>query len=160
MQRMYSLVLLLHSYVRWLVLIAGILAVVRALGAMSSGRSWDSGDDGISRLFTGSLDLQMLMGLLLYAVLSPFTTEAFGDMGAAMRNPQLRFWVVEHLFGMVVAVALAHIGWARIKRSSAGGERRHRQALIFYGLAMLMILLTIPWPGLLNGRPLLRGILE
>lgn len=141
---MYGIVLIIHSWLRWAVLAAGIAAVARG-GAR---------DSSTGRWFTILLDVQMLIGLLLYFVLSPFTTAALDDFGAAMKNPQLRFFAVEHVFGMVIAIALAHIGAGKIKKAQA--ERRARLAMIFYGLALVAILASIPWPGMPAGRLLFR----
>ena len=142
---MYGLVLLVHSWLRWAVLAAGLAAAFRGGARESSAGKW----------FTILLDVQIVLGLLLYFVLSPFTKSALGDFGAAMRNSQLRFFAVEHVFGMVIGVALAHIGRAKIRKASA--DRRPRLALIFYGLALLAILASIPWPGMPAGRPLFRA---
>ena len=141
---MYPLVLLVHSWLRWGVLAAGLAAAL-------SGRSRD---DTAGKWFTILLDVQILLGLLLYFVLSPFTTAALADFGAAMGNSQLRFFAVEHVFGMVIGTALAHVGRARIRKAPI--ERRGRLALIFYGLALVAILVSIPWPGMPAGRPLFR----
>jgi hypothetical protein len=141
---MYGLVLLIHSWLRWAVIGAGVYAVVRG-GAR---------DGAAGRWFTIVLDVQILLGLLLYFVLSPFTRDALTDFGAAMGSPQLRFWAVEHVVGMVIGTALAHIGRARVRK--AAPERRARVAAIFYGLALLAILIAIPWPGMPAGRPFVR----
>jgi predicted membrane channel-forming protein YqfA (hemolysin III family) len=74
-----------------------------------------------------------------------------------MRNGPLRFFVVEHPFGMVVSLALAHIGRARLKRATDSGVR-HRTALIFFGLSLLVMMASIPWPAMPAGRPLFRGV--
>ena len=72
-----------------------------------------------------------------------------------MKTPQLRFWAVEHLSLMIAAIpVLAHVGRARAKR--AGGVRAHRLTVIFFGLALVAIMLGIPWPGTEQGRPLVR----
>jgi hypothetical protein len=153
---MYNAALALHSLLRWLVLLLGLLVVARAFSGRSSGRPWSRADDLAISSFIGMLDLQMLIGLVLYFALSPITTEGIRDMGAAMGNTGLRFWTVEHPFGMIVAIALAHIGRARIRKTS-DAVRRHRTALIFVALALLVMLITIPWPGrAIIGRPLLR----
>ena len=141
---MYGIVLIIHSWLRWAVIAAGIAAVARG-GAR---------DSNTGRWFTILLDVQMLIGLLLYFVLSPFTKAALGDFGGAMGNSQLRFCAVEHVFGMVIGIALAHIGTAKIKK--APEHRRGRLAMIFYGLALIAILASIPWPGMPAGRPLFR----
>jgi predicted membrane channel-forming protein YqfA (hemolysin III family) len=153
---MYTPLLFLHSWVRWVVLALGLVAVARAATGVRTRRPHTPLDESSARQFTIAMDVQFLLGLLLYVWASPFTTEAFADFGAAMRNPQLRFFVVEHVFGMVVALAFAHVGRARLKRA-ADSPSRHRTALIFFGLSLLSMLVSIPWPGMPAGRPLLRG---
>jgi len=151
---MYDAALHLHSWLRWLVLLLGLLAIARAIAGRATGR-WTGTDDLVGRLFTGAVDLQILVGLIIYFVLSPITSEGMRHMGAAMSNPSLRFWTVEHPFGMIVAIALIHIGRGRIGKTT-DAARKHRTALIFYTLALLIILATIPWPGRPFGRPLFR----
>ena len=149
---MYTAVLMVHSWLRWAVLIAGLIAFTRA--ATAGGRPWTPTDDRSARWFTIVLDIQVLLGLLLYFVLSPFTREALGDFGGAMKNSGLRFWAVEHTFGMIIGVALAHVGSVKVRK--APSLRKHRTAMIFFGLALLAILASIPWPGTPAGRPLFR----
>jgi cell division protein FtsW (lipid II flippase) len=150
---MYSLILLLHSWLRWAVLLAGFVVVARALAR--GGRPWTPTDERAGSWFVITLDLQLLLGALLYFALSPIMRLAFDDFGAAMRTSGIRFWAVEHLFGMVIGIALAHVGKSRI-RKAATDARRHRLALIFFGLALLAVLVSIPWPAMPNGRPLFR----
>lgn len=142
---MYSVLLIVHSWLRWAVIAAGLVAVIRGGSRTQAAGKW----------YTILLDTQMLLGLLLYFVLSPVTTAALGDFGEAMRVPQLRFFAVEHLFGMVVAIAFAHIGRAKVKK--APPERQPRIAAIYYGLSLAVALISIPWPGMTAGRPLFRS---
>ena len=150
---MYTTALLVHSWLRWVVLILGLIAAGRALTA--GRRQWTRSDHQAGLLFGIAFDIQTLIGLILYFLLSPFTGEALQNIGAAMQNSGLRFWALEHPFGMFVALALVHIGNARI-RKTYDDRRKHRLAAIFFTLAVLIMLLTIPWPGMPNGRPLLR----
>jgi hypothetical protein len=152
---MYTLMLVLHSWLRWAVLIAGIVAAARGLAGWLRGQRWTRADDTIGGIFVGTLDLQFLVGLLLYLVLSPITAEALRDFGSVMANSGLRFWAVEHPFGMLLGVALAHIGRVRAKKAP-DGPPRHRTAAIFYALALILILVSLPWPGGPQGRPLFR----
>ena len=73
----------------------------------------------------------------------------------AMRTAPLRFWAVEHVFGMLIGIVLVHIGRSRIRKAQTD-RKRHRTAALFYGLALVAIAAAIPWPGLPNARPLFR----
>ncbi len=148
---MYSTLLTLHSIVRWLVILAGILAAIGAWRATSSTVAASASAEG--RLFTTLFDIQMLLGLLLYLFFSPVTTAALHHVGGAMASTVLRFWVVEHPFGMIVALALAHVGRARSRRAQAPPQQR--RAAIFFSVSILVVLATTPWPFFPYGRPLI-----
>jgi hypothetical protein len=151
---LYATVLVVHSYLRWLVILAGLMAVGRALAGTFGRKPWTPADDRAGFWFVTALDLQVLLGVLMYVFLSPFTHQAFGDFGAAMKNAALRFWAVEHISGMLIGLALVHVGRVRTRKTDS--LRRHKVAAIFFGLALAIILGSIPWPGSPAGRPLLR----
>lgn len=161
---MYTLVLTLHSWLRWAALLAGVTATVCSLispaapdpsrsGAETGGGTHRADRSGL--IFLIIVDVQMLLGLLLYFALSPFTSTALKDFGAAMRDPGLRFWAVEHGSLMLLAVVLVHIGRVLARRARTPGSKRLRQGLSF-GLATMAMIVATPWPGLPNGRPLFR----
>jgi len=150
----YAALLTIHSWLRWLVLLAGITAFVRAAVGASGRKPWTPSDDRAGFWFVTSLDIQALLGIIMYAFLSPLTHAAFADIGAAMKDSVLRFWIVEHTFGMIVGLAFAHVGRVRARKTDS--LRRHRVVAIFFGLALVAILAAIPWPGMPAGRPLLR----
>ncbi len=152
---MYLTVLFVHSWLRWAVILLGLVAILRAIHGSSTRRAWLSADDRVWMLFIIVLDIQLLLGLLMYFALSPITKAALADFGGAMSNSALRYWAVEHVFGMVVGVFLAHRGRARVRAIPDAG-RKHKVAAVFLILAMLAILASIPWPGMPNGRPLVR----
>jgi hypothetical protein len=154
---MYSLLLFLHSALRWIVLLTGLFALIRAIAGARGRRRWMASDSTPGLFFIISCDLQLLIGLALYLVFSPTVQAAFGNIGAAMRNPEYRFFVVEHAAGMIVAIALAHVGRVRSKKAKTD-DARFKGAAIFYGLALLILLGSIPWPGMPAGRPLFRGL--
>ena len=105
---MYTVVLTIHSWMRWLTL---ILAAAATLNASRSpiegvktlpGRWWDT-------FLMLAVDLQVFFGLVLYFGLSPFTKEAMANVSLAMANPALRFWAVEHAGGMFLSVVLVRM---------------------------------------------------
>jgi uncharacterized membrane protein YozB (DUF420 family) len=145
----YSLLLFLHNLLRWAVLILALWALYRAYRGWLRQAAWEAADRKAGLFFTITLDTQLLLGLILYVV-SPLTSSAFNDFGQAMQNPELRFFLVEHAPLMIAAVALAHIGSAAAKRDLPDLEK-HRRAALWFSLALLAILIAIPW-----ARPLLR----
>jgi hypothetical protein len=118
---MYSAVLIAHSWIRWIAILLGVVTTIAAI----ANRGSSSAADRWGLIFMMVLDIQMLLGLLLYLVLSPFTAEALKNFGAAMRNPALRFWAVEHTSLMVAAVILARRLGAR-DGADAASKRRVR----------------------------------
>jgi len=150
---MYSVVLFTHSWLRYLVLGFGIALLALAARGLRGG-TWTEKQERIHVLFTAILDVQFLLGLLLYFKLSPVAQAALANMGAAMKEPTLRFFGVEHIATMLIAVIVAHIGRARSKRKQ--GKARFKSVLITQIVWLLLTLAAIPWPGLDVGRPLFR----
>ena len=149
----YAAALTLHSLLRWVVLVIGLLAFARAMTGWTGGRPWTGADNRAGIWFTAALDLQLLAGLVLYLVLSPLTQMALENVAATMRNPSLRFWAVEHPFGMLVALVLAHVARVRIRKAATDASR-HQVAAILFGIVMVVLLLSSPWPSTPNARPL------
>jgi hypothetical protein len=154
---LYALALFAHSWLRWVALLLGIAVLVRAW------RLWRGGGAGLSlglhNGFILTLYAQILLGLLIYARLSPITTSAFGELGAAMGDSVLRFYLVEHIFGMTVGLIAAHVGYARTRRSFRAAEGPFdggRFIFISQAVWLFVTLVSIPWPGMPYGRPLLR----
>jgi len=88
--------------------------------------------------------VQFLTGVILYAFVSPITKAAFNNFGAAMKNADLRFYAVEHILIMVIALVLVHIGGAKSKKAKTP-LAKHRSAAIYYGISLVLILVAIPW---------------
>src|SRR5262245_34190259 len=103
---MYNVFLVIPSWLRWIWIAAGVGATAAATGSSSGGGS----NQRAGLLFIIAMDLQLLIGLLLYVLISPNTAAIFRNFGEAMRAPESRFWAVEHIAMMIVAVALAHVG--------------------------------------------------
>ena len=146
----FDVTLTLHNILRWIVLIAGVLAAGRAIIGWRTDAEWTQLDDRLGLLFTISFDIQVLLGIVMYLFLSPTTTGAFSDFGAAMGNSEVRFYLVEHSVVMLLALGLAHAGRAAAKGAHATSTR-HRRAAIFFTISLILILALTPW-----GRPLLR----
>jgi hypothetical protein len=147
---MYAIVLSIHNLLRWAVLLTGVYSVLRAGAGVVSRGSWLPADEVARKLFPISLDLQVLVGISLWAFLSPITTTAFHSAGPAMSNPTVRFYLVEHGLAGLLALVFAHIGSGRARRLKIA-RARFVSLLVFHGVALVLIAARIPW-----GRPLLR----
>ena len=141
---MYTGLLHTHNLFRWLVLIALVLAILFAFTGWFKKRDWNKKDNITGLLLTIFMDIQFLVGIVLYAIASPLTKAAFNDFGAAMKNSDLRFYAVEHILMMVIALVLVHIGRSKSKKDVAPWKK-HRSAAIYYGISLLLILAAIPW---------------
>jgi hypothetical protein len=150
---MDELVLVLHSWLRWAALLSGLAAISAAIGLRAGERGERA--DRWGRIFTVTLDVQLLLGFLLYFALSPVTPPIFDDLGAAMGDPVARFWAVEHVSLMLLAVLGAHIGRVLSRKARTPAAKRTR-LLTCFGLATLCLILGTPWPGMTAGRPLFR----
>jgi hypothetical protein len=152
---MYTTVLLIHSWIRWVALVAAVGTTLAALRGKVAGANSLADRWGMIAMMV--LDTQMLLGLLLYFVLSPNTKAIMEHFGSAMKDPALRFWAVEHTVTMFAAIALAHVGRVLARKAASPGAKRMR-LLICFGLATVLIIVGMPWPGRPGGRPLFRGL--
>lgn len=146
---MYSFLLIVHSWLRYPVLLLVLLVVLRSAAGLLRGSEWDGADEGLGRWLIRTWDLQFLLGLVLY-FLSPITQFAFANFGEAMGDRQLRVVTLEHPLLMLLATAALHAGWVRARKSA--GRGRLLRWLIFVATAALLTAIAIPW----EGRPLLR----
>ncbi len=151
---MYQILLYLHSYLRYFVLGAGLVAVYRAYVGWTGHRPFSKGDNAFGASFVGFMLLQLIVGLGLYFGLSPYGLKAMKVAGA-MKDPVVRFFGMEHVAIMVLAVIIAQIGRTLSKKRPTD-TAKHKTAFIYYGVALALVLLMIPW-GLWNPyRPLFR----
>jgi hypothetical protein len=150
---MYPIVLALHSWIRWIALVAGVGVTLAAVRGKVEGAS--SIADRWAMVAMMALDIQMLVGLILYLGLSPNMQEILNHFGESMRRADTRFWAVEHITAMIGAVALSHVGRVLARKAKNPAAKRSR-LLITFGLATLLMLVGMPWPGRPGGRPLFR----
>jgi hypothetical protein len=147
---MYSAILTVHSYLRYAVLLMVLLAVLRYVAGLLHSRAWNDGDEGIGRWMIRVWDLQFLLGLVLY-FLSPVVQFGFANIREAMGDAQTRQFLIEHPLLNLLAIGALHMGWIRA-RKAADDRGRMVRALVFIAIAVVLVLLSIPW----SGRPLLR----
>ncbi|MBC8161582.1 MAG: hypothetical protein H7Z42_10230 [Roseiflexaceae bacterium] len=143
---MYGVLVTLHSVTRWFVIIAAVYALYVAFSGWFGRRAYGTAARRAGAIFGGITGIQFILGLLVYFWPTGLVMGVLGNAGmaGAMRNPDLRFYVVEHIVAMVVAVSLVHIGSAVAKRRPTD-TGRFRAAAVFWSIGTLLILASIPW---------------
>jgi hypothetical protein len=141
---MYTFVLAVHNIMRWIVVVLAIFALVRAYWGWLGKREWSQTDRKAGMFFSISMDVQLLLGLILYFGLSPITRSAFQNFGAAMAEAGLRFFALEHFLSMFLAMIVVHVG-VILSRKAVDAVAKHRRAALWFTLAVLLILMGMPW---------------
>ena len=129
-----------HSGLRWFVLIAIIIAIVNALGKSGGTKPFTDKDRKAALFALIFTHVQFVIGLILY-----FISPKVVFSGEAMKSDVLRFFLVEHIVLMLIAVILITVGYSRSKKAVTD-RSRFRWILIPYLIALILILAGIPWP--------------
>jgi hypothetical protein len=136
----YSFIIHLHSVLRWLVLISIIISIINAAYKLSVKSNTNQKDCIFNRVTMILMHVQLLFGLVLY-----FISQKVVFSAASMKDSLLRFFLVEHIGLMIIAVILITIGYVKSDRAEA--ERKKLKILItYYSIALALILAAIPWP--------------
>src|SRR3569623_1998546 len=122
---LYSFLLNLHSGFRYIVLLLLLLAIIRAWLGWLGKVAYSESHRKLNLFAMISAHTQLLIGIILYFV-SPFVK--FGS--DTMKDATTRYWTMEHLVGMLIAIALITIGHARSKRG-ATSDAIHKSIAIF-----------------------------
>jgi uncharacterized membrane protein len=147
---MYIGLLHLHSFLRWIALLAIITAFVRSLLGLLHKSAYSPLDKKLSLTSLISTHIQLLIGFILYFV-SPIVSAGLADMGGAMKDPSLRFWTIEHISVMIIAIIFITLGYSLSKRAVNDSDK-HKKVALFFGLGLLLILIRIPWPFMEIGQ--------
>ncbi|MFT5513344.1 MAG: putative membrane protein [Bacteroidia bacterium] len=133
-----------HSWLRWVLLLLAVFSIAGSLLGWFGKKSYNQSHNRLGLFLTISADIQLLLGLVIYFVTSALTKLAFQDFGAAMKSPELRFYAVEHILVMIIAIVLLHIGKSKVKKADTD-LKKHKTTVIYYGIALVLILSRVPW---------------
>jgi hypothetical protein len=134
----------LHNILRWAVLLFALWTLFSALSGVISKRNYTSADNKGSLFFMISCDIQLLVGLILYFN-GVWFESLKADPKAIMGNAGTRFFAMEHAVMMIIAWLLVHVGRSMVKRTGIDAQK-HKRGLIYFGIAILIILAMVPWP--------------
>jgi hypothetical protein len=146
-------VLLFHNAMRWAILVAALWTIIQAWHGYFSRRAWSQSDLFAGLTFTTLLNLQFMLGLMVY-LRSPLIQPMFQAFGYATSALPITFFALLHPLAMITSVTSAQIVYSMAKRVP-GDANKLRWAAWGYTLVTAMILTAIPWPFLSYGRPLI-----
>jgi hypothetical protein len=156
---MDTILLNIHNIMRWAVLLFGVLALFTGLRGLGGHKDFTNGDKRTALYFMIACDIQLLLGLALYFLKGYQRNFSGGNMSTVMKEPVMRFWTIEHMTGMIIAIIVVHIGYAGTKGNRPHGAKFRR---LFWCtlIALLIIAATIPWPFRQPGvaRPWIPGM--
>jgi hypothetical protein len=135
---MYGTFLLLHSLVRYFVLIMLVILIVKSLMGWMNKSEFTSVDNKISLFTLIATHTQFLLGLILYFFVSPFVK--FGP--DTMSDKSIRYWTVEHIAMMMIAVALITAARNTMKKLP-DGPSKHKRLFIFNLIAVIVVIVGI-----------------
>ena len=144
---MYSTLLGLHSGLRYLVLFLLAVSLLLAIVGLFGKKPYTQTNRKLNLFAMISTHIQFLVGLILY-FFSPLVN--YSNMGQAMKETMTRYWTVEHSVMMLFAIVLITLGHSRSKKA-ADDFNKHRSIALYYGLAVLVIVVAIYQ----SGRPIL-----
>jgi len=131
---MYSILKSAHSGWRYIVLILLLVAVINALSGWLGKKTYTEGNRKLNVFTLISAHIQFLLGLVLF-FLSPLTKLPMSDTIG-------RYFKAEHTSMMLIAIILITVGNAKSKKV-ADDVAKHRTIAIFFGLALVIIIVSI-----------------
>lgn len=137
---MYEMLVHTHSGLRWIVLLLMLMAIIKGFSGWNGQKKFSAGDKKVALFAMVSFHTQFLIGLILYFV-SPVVTFSEGFM----KIPVLRFYAVEHISLMVLAMIFITIGYSKSKKA-VEDQGKFRKIAIWYLLTLILVLAAIPWP--------------
>lgn len=132
-----------HSGLRYIVLLFLVIAIVNAIANLKSDK-YEKKDKMINLFSMIFLHIQLLIGLVLYAI-----SDKVNFSSQTMSETTYRFFTVEHILLMVVAIIFVTLGRKKAEKQTIPALK-HKMILRYYGLGLIIIFVAIPWPFIYN----------
>ena len=142
---MHPIINTLHSYNRYLILVALVYVLYRSWSGWMGKKPFEKADNTASVALLGLAHLQLLLGLIQYFVTSAYTS---GDMPTS--DPWVRYFKMEHISGMLIAIVLIQLGRTFSKKATTD-EDKHKKLAIYTTIATVLIVGLLQMKGLLIG---------
>ncbi|MBT5438944.1 MAG: cytochrome B, partial [Flavobacteriales bacterium] len=116
-----------HSGLRWLVL--GLL-IYAIYNAAVNKTSYEKRDKMVNLFAMISLHIQLLLGLILY-----YTSGNVSFDSGWMKNAVTRFYGMEHLLGMLLAIIVVTVGRKMAEKQEVV-EHKNKKILVWYTIGL------------------------
>ena len=145
---MYTGLLHTHSLIRYLVLIGLIVVIVKALLGLMNKQPYGKLDNKLGLYLFIATHTQLLVGLILY-----FASPRVQFGSTTMSDKLTRYWTVEHITAMLIAVVLITLARSTSKKMTDDAAK-HKRMLVFNLIALVVIVATVILGGMkLFGYP-------
>lgn len=152
---MYSTLLGLHSFTRWLVLTFLVYSIYRAYIGYANNKTFSKTDNAFRHWTATVAHIQLMIGMILYTQ-SPIVKYFWSETEIGLQNFDLTFYGVIHIFLMLTAIVVLTIGSALAKRKPTDKEK-FKAMLVWFSVALIIIFIAVPWSfSPLSSRPNFR----
>ena len=141
---LYSVALVLHNTLRWLVVGSLLGTLVSAYSGLLLRRSYTKTDQTWRVVATSIAHTQLLLGVYLY-ILSPLIRYYWQARPGLSGGLQLPFFALIHSSLMLTAIVVMTVGSSLTKRQTEA-RRRFSTTAIYFTIGLLLIAAAIPWP--------------
>lgn len=140
---MYIIVLVIHSWFRWILLASLLFAIYRSYRGWFRNKAFTPFENTVRHVTATISHIQFLIGVLLYFV-SPVVDYFLNNISTAIHQREIRFFGMEHITMMFLAIALLTVGSSSAKRKRTDKEK-FKTIAIFFTLGLLIIFFSVPW---------------
>ncbi|MEE9348638.1 MAG: hypothetical protein V3U80_01170 [Flavobacteriaceae bacterium] len=137
----------IHSKWAYFVLALLIITVVKTL--LSLKKEYTLQDVRLPLFTLIASHIQLFIGLAWYFMSPAYKGFKANGMSVTMKDSAARLIAVEHPLMMILAIVFITIGFSKHKKKSTS-EGKFKTLAIWYGLALVMILIRIPWGNWFN----------
>ena len=149
----------LHNLLRWVILILLLASILKSYSGWQQKKLFTAGDKKIWLFTLIAAHITLLVGLYQwlfgrYGLIS----KGLPDGTNIMKDKFYRFFLVEHPTGMIISIILITLGYGMAKKQ-VSDETKFKKAFWYFVIALLVILITVPWPfRQIVGRPIFPGM--
>ena len=135
----------LHNILRWVILILLIASIIKAYSGWQQKKTFTAGDKRIWLFTLISAHITLLLGLYQWLWGRFGVLKGAPEGVSIMKDKFYRFFWVEHPTFMILAIVMITLGYGMAKKPVADIVK-FRRAFWFFVIALLMILVAVPWP--------------